>query len=228
MPPRTQKRKTSTPIRFNRAKKPRAPAAVPKAQSIAPFPIRQVRTLTYCDSAILATNESVDVATVELRANSIFDPVATGTGHQPYAHDTFETLYEFYSVKSAVIDVWFGDFNGEGTNPTFPTMCGVWTNNDATQITNKNLVREQPNSISKLMVNDGTVQVRGTYMRDNRYPAYGQNSVGAAFGASPSELSVFNIFTAKDASLTTAASIACYYKITYEVEMWDPKKLGLS
>ena len=224
MPPRTQKRKTSTPIRFNKAKKPRAPPAVPKATSLAPFPIRQTRTLTYCDSALLATNESVDVATLELRANSIFDPVSSGTGHQPYAHDTFLTLYEFYSVKSAVIDVWFGNSADDG----LPIMCGVWTNNDGTQITNENLVREQPNSISKLLANDSIVQVRGTYMRDNRFPAYGQNDVGAAFGANPTELSVFNVFTAKDESFTAANTVVCYYKITYEVEMWDPKKLGLS
>ena len=35
-----------------------------------------------------------------LNLNSIFDPNRTGTGHQPYAHDTFQALYNRYRVIS--------------------------------------------------------------------------------------------------------------------------------
>ncbi len=39
------------------------------------------------------------------RANSIFDPDLTGTGHQPLLHDTYATLYDRYRVVSSKIKV---------------------------------------------------------------------------------------------------------------------------
>ncbi len=213
-------RRTAT----KRAWVPRPP---PSHTSIAPFPIRQTRTLTFCDSFQMVMGTGVTTVNEEYRANSIFDPDAGGGSRQPYGHDTFETLYKHYSVKSSVIDISFAEFSGDTAFQ--PTMCGVWNNDDGTDITDKDLIREQPGSTSKLLTNNEAVSVRGVYNRNARYPAYGQNDVGAEFGVSPSETTIFNIFTARDDTSTTPENIVtAFIKITYEVEMWDPKKLGSS
>lgn len=214
-------------MRFNSRKRPRA-ARVPRSLTLAPFPEKQTKTLTYCDSAILTTATDVEVKNYELRANSIWDPNASETGHKPYGWTTFDSLYTNYSVKTAIIDVMFGDYNAEGTTAHWPTMCGVWINDDGTEITDENLIREQPGSVSKILTNNDSVSIRQVYKRNARYPAFGQSDQTALFGASPSDLVVFNIFTAKDSNLSNAQSLVCYYKITYEVEMWDPKKLASS
>lgn len=221
------KRKSSTPIRFNSRKVARR-TVVPRSITSAPFPAKQTKMVTYCDSAFLSTAASQPVGNYELRANSIFDPDASGTGHKPYGYSTFASLYSYYSVKSATVDVTFAELNNESAMSFSPKMCGVWTNEDGDEVVDQNLVREQPGSNSKLLINDSTVTVRTKYIRDRKYPGYAQNDVGAAFGANPTDLVVFNLFTTKNTAFSGADNTVAYFKITYEVEMWEPKKLASS
>ncbi len=169
------------------------------------------------------------VANHKLRATSIFAPdvVGGGSSHQPYGHDTFEAMYNFYSVKSATIDIFFAEA-ATGDNAEAPSMCGVWTSDAGTEIIDETLIREQPGSVSKLLADDTTVSVRTIYKRDDRFPAYSQGDLTADFGTSPSEAVQFHVFASKDGSFTAASSVTAYWKISYEVEMWNPKKLGSS
>ncbi|AXQ66430.1 MAG: putative capsid protein [Cressdnaviricota sp.] len=223
-----QKRKASYAVRTTPIKRQYVARAPPRNATISPFPIRQTRTITYCDAVRLNPTAGQDVATYVFRANSIFDPDKTGVGHKPYAHDTFETLYSNYSVKSAVIDIQFAP---DVLNPGAFKNCmvGVWNNDSTFTITDPTLVREQPGSTSKLLTVNDPISVRGQYMRNSRIPVFDQGEASAAFGANPVEILDFNIFMAGEAADNLDNNnVVAFLKITYEVEMWDPKKLGAS
>lgn len=230
-PAKTQKRKGSKPIQWNSRKRAKK-ATVPRTITTAPFPLRQTRTLTYCDAVILTPTAGDDVANHVFRANSIFDPDESGTGHQPYAHDTFMTLYSKYSVKSAVIDISFAPPTIIGdSNQAFAraVACGVWNNDFSTPITDPTLIREQPGSNSKVLTLNDVVTVRGAYLRDTRIPMFDAGEASATFGTNPAETIYFNVFAAGEAGANMDDQIiTAFIKIQYEVEMWEPKKLGSS
>lgn len=60
--------------------------------------------LRYVDTITL-NPASAAMASHVFRANSIFDPDLTGTGHQPLLHDTYALLYTRYRVMSSKIKV---------------------------------------------------------------------------------------------------------------------------
>ncbi len=221
------KRKATTAARSSTVKRMAITRPPPRAATIAPFPIRQTRTLTYCDSINLTPSAGLDVANYLFNANSIFKPDKDNTGHQPYGHDTLATMYNYYSVKSAVMDVTFFELGGDATYK--PMECGIYNLDSLATITDPALIREQPGSVSKVLTNDDKVSIRGKYLRDNRFPAYAQNNSTAAFGASPVENMFFDVFTAGHPAFTHDTNTTyAFIKIAYEVEMWEPKKLGSS
>jgi len=64
-------------------------------KALQPIPQRYIATMKYSQTFLLS-----DVSPGwTFNLNSIFDPDRTGTGHQPYGHDTFQTLYNRYRVK---------------------------------------------------------------------------------------------------------------------------------
>jgi len=64
------------------------------------FPLTSRATLKYCD--VLTVNAPAGLAGgASYRANSIFDPDETGTGHQPMGYDTFALIYGVYCVLSS-------------------------------------------------------------------------------------------------------------------------------
>ena len=218
------KRKASWAKR-ERAVKRTKTVRVPRNMSLGPFPLKQIRNLTYCDTVIIQSAIGDEVGTYIWSANSIADPDVSGTGHQPYGHDTLATMYTNYSVKSSVIDITFTEQVSETSFQ--PKACGVYNNDLSTALTDGALVREQPRCVWKVLANDDSVMVRGMYKRDSRFPAYSQNNTGAVFGNSPLDGTRFDVFTARRVT-TTAAQVIAFVKITYEVEMWDPRKLPLS
>lgn len=52
---------------------------------------------------ITINSEGIANAHYQFRANSIFDPNYTGSGHQPYKHDTYQQLFDHYLVYKSFI-----------------------------------------------------------------------------------------------------------------------------
>lgn len=88
------------------------------------------------------------------RANSVFDPDYTGTGHQPLYHDEMAAVYNFYTVIAAFIRVVFDQ------NQSEQITHGVILSDDATLPNNPNTLLEQegykipvrPNLLSRPVV----------------------------------------------------------------------------
>lgn len=84
------------------------------------FPKQIITTIRYCD--VLALNvSSLATASQNYRANGIFDPDSTGTGHQPMYRDQYAGIYDHYVVLGSKIEV---KFHSNATNPTLVTLNG--------------------------------------------------------------------------------------------------------
>lgn len=70
------------------------------------FPSRKIAKLRYVDTISLDAGIGT-YAVNEFRANSLYDPDKTGTGHQPSNFDKMATIYDRYTVLGAKCTVYW-------------------------------------------------------------------------------------------------------------------------
>lgn len=162
--------------------------------------------------------------------NSIFDPNQTGTGHQPYGHDTLALLYNRYRV----IKTSFILRAASGTAGTYTARVVVGANNAVTAYTDANLAAESPN-FRTFFVQNGTnnLHIKGSYylpqltgQTETEYK--GDDRFAALFGASPTENLCLHVVNAGPGDNTSPGTDIIVYNITliFHVECWDPKELS--
>ena len=191
-------------------------------KALQPIPQRYIATMKYSQTFLLS-----DVSPGwTFNLNSIFDPDRTGTGHQPYGHDTFQTLYNRYRVISC-------NWVITGYNASNAIRLVAQPANEVLTAGSVSEVCENPRSkwilqspqspVMKLKgkINLPSLVGRNTaqYMADDRYQAQ--------FGASPVELAILNIYHANMADAGVVGT-QCTITLTYKVEMFDVKHLGQS
>jgi len=214
-------RKMRKPMRRFKRKFARKTALVNRA--LAPIAQRYITTMKYSE---IFTLNALNGYQYQYNLNSIFDPNRTGTGHQPYGHDTLQTLYNRYRVIGCK---WVLNFYNSAN------MVQV-----ATQPANEVLsptggfseLAENPRTRWKLQVPGGSAtpikgsislpslvgRSKGQYMADDRYQAQ--------FGSSPTELAILNVIGA--AINGSGVDINCTITLTYKVECFDVKHLAQS
>jgi hypothetical protein len=82
------------------------------------FPARTKKVLRYSSFALLTTTSGA-VATYVLRANDLFDPDFTGTGHQPMGFDQMMLSYNHFIVTKARLVCTFRNTGGSNC----PAIC---------------------------------------------------------------------------------------------------------
>lgn len=87
------------------------------------FPKRKLVKLRYVQEVSLDPGLS-SFSVYEFRANSVFDPDFTGTGHQPMGFDEWSALYERYTVYGSKINVMYAP---ESTTSVTPAYYGITT-----------------------------------------------------------------------------------------------------
>jgi len=99
------------------------------AKSLLGFPKEQVVRMRYSDwyAANAGTSGTVNY---NYRANSVYHPDATGTGHQPSAFDLWSQFYDHYVVIGSKITVTFNCATSSATSA--PTIVGLLLNDDTT------------------------------------------------------------------------------------------------
>lgn len=193
-----------------------------KRKAPAIIPDKIVTTLSYADVVSRTTVGGLD--DFRLNLNSIFDPEATGAGHQPLGRDEWSAFYNKYRVLSASWEVWYSS-NGESS------MVSVFPSNSST--TSVGLAQhEHPYSQTKLA--PGVFTLVGqvdppTYFRGRIGMAkltgltsaqyQDRESYGALFSADPAEILQLHIASRTVAAGNQSATVA--YKIKYRVEMSD-------
>lgn len=67
----------------------------------------QLVTMRYSTSFTLDPAATTNPAIRNFRANGMFDPDATGIGHQPRGFDQLMALYDHYIVEEACLEAWY-------------------------------------------------------------------------------------------------------------------------
>lgn len=165
------------------------------------------------------------------KMNDIFDPNYSGTGHQPFGHDTYMALYGRYLVKKAVISVKFWH---EGTN-NLPADCGVFLNRnvtlDGSLTTKKEQVRGR--GIKTLGVEpDSRVYITqryNPYFFFAKQDAVDSHQMSGTSDASPTIGAYCTIWAQMaDALSTSLKTIHADVKIIYTVLLTEPQPLSQS
>jgi len=89
------------------------------------FPKMLKMTHKYCEQIQLTSTAGV-IQNYFFRANGMYDPNQTGTGHQPYLFDQVGSLYNHYCVIGSKATVTFANI---GTADA-AFQCGVYINDD--------------------------------------------------------------------------------------------------
>lgn len=163
------------------------------------------------------------------RANSIFDPDASGVGHQPMSHDQWSVFYNHYRVLGARIIVKFSGAEAGG-----PMVCGVFLNDDATAPTTYSEIMEQGRGKNRIM-NDtggpgqGTVTLK--YSAKKFHSAANikdRDDLKATFGNNPTEQAYFTLWVASMETSTDPGNVLALVTIDYIVALEEPKELPQS
>jgi len=174
-------------------------------------------------SEAISINASTGLAVHHLfRCNGIFDPNVTGTGHQPYGHDSYQALYNHYNVLSSTIVV----TPAEDIDAT----VGVTLTDDTTVNSDFDTVKEIKGT--KMMVltqaSDGNSKIVQKYDANQVWDKSYQKSTQASFGADPAEEMYFDIWATGKLSTVAAATVRLLVTISYEVECFELRDLGQS
>lgn len=177
------------------------------------------------------TSSSGVLTAYAFRANSIFDPDATGTGHQPSGHDQWAQLYGQYVVKSARFKISACVVSGNAVTD----VIGVYLSpaNVLTATTFAELI-EQGKSTWMLLPASAANPARRLSCSYDAKTEYNIKDVkdnvariGAAFGANPTEQCFFVVWLQSiDASTSTTTSWIC--ELEYDVIMSEPKEIPQS
>lgn len=184
-----------------------------------PFPHTMHAVLRYSETITLGVGTVGLPSHYFFRANGIYDPNYTGTGHQPYGHDQYEALYNHYQVMESTMTVRpcvSGDF-----------IFAINTTPDATGNTDYNAVLEQKGcTFAHCMDNAGVPPTLSNRYKDSTFSNKNQQS--ASFGASPADPYFYDLVHMGRDITASVSAIYFHITITYKVKMWEPKLLTVS
>lgn len=185
------------------------------------FPSSMNVNLKYCQQVTLSLPGGTPALQV-FRANSIFDPDYTGTGHQPLGMDQLGGLYGRYEVLSSTIRARYT--TNSSVNDTVSICC--WLDEDGALAGTMAGMMEQ--STASWTTNPGVIALPGMEV-SNKFTAvdfFGGKSDGVAnWGSNPSRQAFFNI---AGYSPVTATSGVLTVEIIYTVRVSGPIEVAQS
>lgn len=195
-------------------------------RSLQPVSQRYICRMKYCEN-VLSTSLAGPASYV-YNLNSIFDPNRTGIGHQPYGHDTFESMYNRYRVIGCSYSISAYDTNGKYIQVAATPSNELIIVNSVQQMAENPRTRyitQAPNASLKTI--KGYVHIpslvgrtKAQYMADDRYQA--------TFGSSPNEAALLTIAAAPLSGNNDSMSVAFNITLVYHVEVFDVKTLPVS
>lgn len=191
------------------------------------FPQKLKTRLKYRETVELSA-ASGSMATYLFRANSIFDPNLTGTGHQPLFHDQLAALYSYYTVMWSKITVrWMHDSTGNTA-----ITCALSENEDSTVTpTNVDGVIEQGLAKSCTLgpAYDSTKELSTYYSYRQRFGGKDIDNTDnrAFFGANPSDAHFFQLNT-QPVDRASSLSVFAEVVIEYSVVCSDLREIAQS
>lgn len=216
-----RRRRSRFAVRKRRRRMRRRPLRIPRPLS--GFPQTKVVRLRYVEQFTLDPATG-GVALQDFRCNSIYDPNASGTGHQPYGHDQWAQYYRRYEVLKSSIRV---DYcQSEASASTSVLVVGIEVDDATTVTTDPILQLEQGRTRHKILHTGGSSKglrsVRAgwnmrRYLKDTGKVSRADNI--AYFGASPVLVQRYHVMATAIASLQNPTGIFCTAYITYTVRL---------
>lgn len=219
MPPRTKKTRVPAWKKMKRSRKPRR---VVVNRALQPIAQRYICKMKYAE-----TTSTSALGEYRFNLNSIFDPNRSGVGHQPYGHDTLQTLYNRYRVISCGYRI-----QAVQTATGVPIQLACQPANEQLTYTTISEMKENPRAkyvtvspgapavylTGKVYLPSLVGRTKAQYMADDRYQA--------EYGASPAENAILNIKAQTIADVDTIFTFNIL--LEYTVESFDIKNLGQS
>lgn len=220
--------------RFFRKYRKRYRKKQPFTRTLIGFPTNRVVKMRYSDQFVV--NLATSVITInQVRANSIYEPevIPGALSHKPLGYDQWGAFYERYVVIGSKIRV-SAIVNNATTDMYF---VGLVVNDSTPIATNVHDIIEQGNSTYSLIspANNGLVvnkTIIGKYSAKrfhNVKDVKDADTLEAAFGANPTDVTYFNIFAGVvDATLPATGLMDIQYTVDYIVMLKDAKELPKS
>lgn len=186
----------------------------------------QTVRLRYVCTKTLGAPTSGTISFTQFRANGLYDPDYTGTGHQPHWYDTWASVYDHYVVKKSYITCIFTNRNDSATAGN--VFCGV----QVTDFSNSIAGGGSDGDITKLVESgtrykplgiaggsDSTKTIKAVFDAKRMFKFTNAQDerglIGANFGSDPTETAFFNVWAGTSASGTVANYISVLVIIDY-------------
>lgn len=164
------------------------------------FPASTTRRLRYSTTFTGSTTSGAVTSTQVFRANDLFDPDFTGTGHQPMGFDQLMTWYNHFTVRSARITVLC-----KNTTTSVPTVC-LRIDGDSTPITVIDRIVELGGCVFE------NLEIKGSYGANKQLSLHAD--IAKLQGVNPSTIMA-------DANLRGTAAASPVEVTYFHITMWD-------
>lgn len=200
------------------------------------FPNKQIVKMRYVQAKAFSNGSSVPYIGYFWSANSIYDPDASGTGHQPLGHDQWSAFYNHYVVVYSKCSV---SFIKTGTGGTVqPLNVGIHLVDDASYSpADMETVLEQGLAKFKALSTSGNMGNQRTIVKHSYSPRRFFNitnirdnikTLGASFGAGPTEQAYYLVLVGNPIGDSVIDGVTAIVTIDYYVAMSEPKELAKS
>jgi len=198
------------------------------SNNISGMPKTRRAILRYTEHLTSMTSTTGTLASYVFRANGLYDPNYTSTGHQPMGFDQWSALYNHYVVLGSKMTV---KVLPQETNVS-PCIIGTFlTDGTAVPYTTPGSFIEAKRGPYRLFkATDRVVSLVQKYSSKKQFNVVdvkdNMDRLGANVGADPTEEAMFNIwFFTMDLS---TASLNLFVTIDYIVEFSEPKDMTTS
>lgn len=187
-----------------------------------------VAKLRYCETVNLAPGAGF-ISSHVFRANGIYDPNETGTGHQPMGMDELMVNYNHFTVIGSKITVTF-----TGTTNTY--VCGISTNAAKTDtVTSAQEAKERQRTVYRVVPSN--VGGAGKAILSKKFSSkkffhckaiVGESQYKGSSAGDPSEGAFYYVWAGSDDGTTATQTIQASCHIEYLVVFSEPKTIGQS
>jgi hypothetical protein len=181
-------------------------------QTVWAFPNTIISKLRYVQYLTL-TSTTGSMASNYFRANSLFDPDQTGTGHQPLYRDTYASIYNHYKVLGAKITVRACHVTPETTATAL--AFGIVGEDDNAASSTSETRMEQSNSSYALIGKNSKATLFATFEPNEMFGAGGADD-NTAMGSNATEEWYFVVWAAS-ADGASSNKLNCIVEIDYTV-----------
>lgn len=191
----------------------------------------EIKQMLYYDSRFEMTGAGGILQVHYFRANDVFDPDASGVGHQPVGFDQAMTFWEQFAVFSSKISVTFRSNNADAIR------VGIFLNPDQTNPTIQEIM-ENGYVASDVVLGTNSVglgyhslkrvdmtcsNVKYFQMRSKEEYFANPNFLGTV-ASSPTELVYFGVFAFNNIT-TTTTDVLFDVELSYDVRFQEPRKV---